>query len=302
MGPPVPDRNAPDAVAVLRQWQLGAAAVAVLPSLCFAVAWKASGPHLLVPAVTAFGVLSSAWQARRERGHGLLSVAWPIVWWPLLYLAPVDAVSVDPSRYIDETLKRWDAVLLATGAEHMPRWTLGGPLEELANVFYVGFYLVVPLNLLGAWMRRGEEAALRHGLALLLGLAACSVIWLIIPSGGYHETGSPLSPGWGPATEVARWIYRMNPHYAAAFPSSHVALSVASATVVAREGGTRLWFIFALGVCFATVYGQYHYLVDVPPGFVIGLAAGWVATAVGRRPRGEGSDRRPGPASPGGTG
>ena len=261
----------------LRRWQLAAAGGICVPAVVYAAVMGGQGEHMLLPLAVGLGTISTSAQAASVRQASFLSVAWPALWWPLLYSASVDAAEVAPDRFVDPYLARLDARFLRLGPDRMPAWALGGAWEEVANVFYISFYAVIPLALAWAWLRRGEVAALRFGLGLLATLAACSTLWLAFPAGGYHSTGSPTSAAWGPATAIARAVYATHPHYAAAFPSSHVALSVSTAALLGLHGAGWGWLAWALGVSFATVYGQYHYLVDVPPGWAVGLA---VAAAV----------------------
>lgn len=262
----------------LRRAQLAVTLAIGAQNVSYILAFEGATGQLLVPLLVLSGAALSAWLAASGlAGSGLLAVAWPVLWWPGLYLASVQAVQVNPDRYIDVHLAAWDGHLFQRGVVLTPGWSLGGPTEELANLLYASFYAVVPGALLWAWSRRGEELALRFGLGLLLSFAACSLAWLVWPAGGYHATGSPLTEGWGPFTGLVRTLYAANPHYAAAFPSSHVAISVGMASMLIRSGQTRLWWLWAAGVSWSTVYGQYHYAVDAPPAWLVGAVAGALA-------------------------
>lgn len=207
--------------------------------------------------------------ARPEQRIGrLVQAGYPLLFWPLLYQQAVDTVMLDPTRYIDPVLMRFDVGIVP--------WTtacLGGPVEELASLFYVSYYLLLPLGFLLAWRRSADDAS-RYTTALLVAFTACALLWLVVPAGGLHAGGSPTGPAYGPFTMVARSIYAANPHFAAAFPSSHVALSVAAAAMLHRSGRGRWVFLWALGVAIATVVGQYHYSLDA----VAGWGVGWLAS------------------------
>ena len=266
----------------LRNYQLVAVVVATAPAALCALAWGATGTQLFVPLVTAIGALVIALLFRRTEEPTTLSVAWPVLWWMFVYQANVDAIMhADPSRFVDGTLAGWDAVLFGRGEARVPTWEMGGALEELGNAFYVSFFVGVPLGLFWAWRTRGELAALQHGLTLLASIGLCSLVWLVFPSGGIHETGSPPSVGLGPATAFARWVYSVNPHFAAAFPSGHVANAAGCATLLALQGSGRLWPLWAACVGFGAVYGQYHHFVDIPPGFLIGAGVAWLVSRIG---------------------
>jgi hypothetical protein len=205
-----------------------------------------------------------------HRGWRALLLAWPIAWWPVTYVMTVDVVQLDRTRYVDAWLRAADTWLLSFGNVVPLAWPLSGPVEEVANAFYFSYYVGVPLLLVWLAWRLGPEAASRYGLAVVLTVAACAALWVLVPSGGYHAGGAPSSSPWGPSTWTVHEMYALKPHFAAAFPSSHVAVSVAAAAVAIRFGATRLLWGWAFGIAFATVYGQYHFLVDVPSGWFVG--------------------------------
>lgn len=216
-------------------------------------------------------------QARLARA---LTLLWPLALWPVLYDGAVQIVEHYPQRYIDAWLLAADQILLM--GRTPDRWPLGGPVEEVANFFYASYYWMIPACALWIWWRRGEEHVVRYGLAFLATFAACALIWLVAPSGGYHPDGAPDGAPWGPFTALMRWIYDASPHYAAAFPSSHVAIAFAGAAMTVHCGGHWLLWAWAAGVAWSTVQGQYHYLVDTPPAVVLGIwAAGWAASTPG---------------------
>lgn len=238
---------------------LTAAGVCLLFALAGLLAGGALLPFALLCAVLAAAALSG--DPRVER-------AWPLAYGALGYGAHTEILQAWPDRYVDRIFLHADSQLFGLVGLEPLGWTLGGPLEELANLFYASFYFAIPLGLAWAW-RRGQ--ADRYSRALTWAYSLCAVGWLLLPAGGYHSTGTPLTAAPGPATELVRWLYAQHPHFAAAFPSSHVAVSVALAgAVLGRRPG---WWLWPLGVAFATVYGQYHFLVDAFAGWGVGLAA-----------------------------
>ena len=94
---------------------------------------------------------------------------------------------------------------------------------------------------------------------------------------------APL-PG-GPFTATIELIEHFGRVHGAAFPSAHVAGSMA-AILAARRYKPRLFWIclpFFLAMCVATVYGRYHYVADVIAGVAVG-AIGWTAGETLMRP------------------
>jgi membrane-associated phospholipid phosphatase len=203
-------------------------------------------------------------------------ILWPLFTWPLSYQASVEVIPLFPSRYIDPVLAAFDGRLFGLVGVH-PLWQLGGPLEEVANWFYLSYYLGVPIGLLWAWKARGEGAAARYGLAMVIAFGICAAVWLAIPSGGWHLGGAPTNAGFGPATAFAHEVYARNPHHAAAFPSSHVAVGVASIAAMRELRAPRWLLLWPLAIAFATIYGQYHYTLDAAGGWGIGFLAARLA-------------------------
>lgn len=234
----------------------------------------AAGARAWGPAVPfALAVLSPLAALRwgeRHRVFRTLGLTWPLLLWPALYDGAVRIASAYPERYVDAWLAAADHALFLG---HPPdRWPLGGPVEELANFCYASYYAVIPACAWWVWRRHGDEALTRYGLCLVATFGACALVWIVAPAGGYHPTGCPAGEAWGPFTALMRWIYAHSPHYAAAFPSSHVALAVAAAHLVVRLGGPRWMWAWALSVAWSTVQGQYHYGIDTPPAIALGIA------------------------------
>jgi hypothetical protein len=262
------------------------ARVGVAFSLAFLAAWALERPHSFDPSIVPFFLLLgwALWLwARRVRPLPFAAVVAPLALWPLLYDGAVEIVLLAPERFVDGWLTELDARLLAR-PPGPPTWPLGGPAEEAANLLYASYYVGIPTGMVWLWARRGTAAAARYVAAFLGAFTACGVLWLVLPSGGYHPSGSPTTAPAGPFTALMRTIYDANPHYAAAFPSSHVALSTAAAATLAWYGARpALVAWWPLGIAWATVYGQYHYAVDSPPALAIGLVA-WAWAVRAERP------------------
>jgi len=269
---PVEPRDAaPRPEPVLPRLHRASLALSLAMSLPLGVA--AAGARTWLAAVP-FGLavlcpLAAMRWGERRRVARWVGLGWPIVLWPAMYDGAVRIVTAYPERYVDAWLAAADRVIFLGNPPD--RWPLGGPVEELANLAYASYYLVIPACALWAWRRRGDEALARYGLALVATFGACALLWLVAPAGGYHPTGCPPGEPWGPFTALMRWIYARSPHYAAAFPSSHVALAVAAAALIVRLGGPRWLWPWALAVAWSTVQGQYHYGIDTPPAIALGI-------------------------------
>jgi membrane-associated phospholipid phosphatase len=70
------------------------------------------------------------------------------------------------------------------------------------------------------------------------------------------------------------WIYEHFETPGAAFPSSHVAVALCTLYFSFRYLRAIRWvhLVMALLLCASTVYGRYHYVVDVVAGALTALA------------------------------
>ena len=100
----------------------------------------------------------------------------------------------------------------------------------------------------------------------------------VFPSvGDYFLTHTDMmtSPGWtdGPFYHVVADLHTSGERPTAAFPSSHVGISVVCMLLIWRTHNRKLFFgllPFALLICLATVYIRAHYAIDVVAGLVTG--------------------------------
>lgn len=113
----------------------------------------------------------------------------------------------------------------------------------------------------------------------------------IFPSvGDYFRTHSDMlpSPGYkdGLFHQILVGMHETEEKPTAAFPSSHVGISAIALLLAWRTGNRKLFFAilpFALLICFATVYIQAHYVIDVFAGLAFGIAFYFLWTGVANR-------------------
>ena len=79
---------------------------------------------------------------------------------------------------------------------------------------------------------------------------------------------TPASVGAGVFFQIMAWIYDHCETPGAAFPSSHVAVAICTLYFSFRYLRPIRWahLVLVILLCFATVYGRYHYIVDVAAG------------------------------------
>jgi membrane-associated phospholipid phosphatase len=222
----------------------------------------------------------------------LLRLWLPIVffWWSYAWSGKVLHVYHPPDFSYDRPILAAEEKLgqpslwLARGR---PRW-----LNEAMSFFYFSYYFYTPVLavvLYGAGRLRDFEAL---ALAVNLGYAICYSTYPFTPVQGprWALVDEGLLPrdervleGYGFTRIMNAIIWGDLPHKGGAMPSAHSSTAIIFLIWCGRIwGGTGL----AVGIAIAgamfvsTVYGRYHYVVDVLAGLVIGLACLGVADLI----------------------
>ncbi len=183
----------------------------------------------------------------------------------------------------DAVVQTWEEALF--GGQISYTWIRESPSvfwSGLLHLAYASYYPIVTLGPIVLVLRGRHRDAQTVVLSTMLAFIPCYAIFVLYPvAGPYYAFDQPA----GAVREVwsARLIYGLlagGSSFGAAFPSSHVA-----ATVASTLGLWRVWK--ALAASFAipvallvigTVYCQMHYGVDVASGLVVGIGAaavGW---------------------------
>lgn len=161
-------------------------------------------------------------------------------------------------------------------------------VAELLFGAYFSFYLMIVGLGVALWMR--ERAAFRHFVSVTVFVFyVCYLAYIALPVVGprvaYPGVVSPplqidefvTSPITPPASVQAAafyrlmdWIYRHFEGAGAAFPSSHVAVAIVTVWFSFRYLRSIRWLhAFVAGLlCLSTVYGRYHYVLDVLGGIL----------------------------------
>jgi membrane-associated phospholipid phosphatase len=195
-------------------------------------------------------------------------------------------------------------------AEKMPQvW-----VSELMDMAYASYFPIIASVTLYYFLARYKDFE-RAGFVVLASFFAFYLIYDLVPVTGpmyyYKAVGLPQvaighfpelgsyfsthlemlrSPGYedGIFYHLLTDVHNSGERPTAAFPSSHVGISVVCILLAWRSGSRRLFFIllpFATLICFATVYIRAHYVIDVIGGLICGvvfyLLWSWVARKVG---------------------
>ena len=172
--------------------------------------------------------------------------------------------------------------------------------SELMNMAYASYFPIIATTVLFYFFCRYEQFE-RAAFVVLASFFAFYLIFDVVPVTGpmyyYHAVGIDqvakgvfpsvgdyflthtdmmTSPGWidGPFYNLVAELHTSGERPTAAFPSSHVGISVVCLLLTWRTRNRKLFFCllpFATLICFAKVYIRAHYAIDVVGGLVAGV-------------------------------
>ena len=187
----------------------------------------------------------------------------------------------------DALVQRWELALF--GRQVARQWWQAQPSQIASTVFhaaYFSYYVIVPLPAVVFAWKRDLPNLRRTVLLVTAAFLFCYLAFLFFPvAGPYYEFPRPAA--WFTANLPARMVYGVlaqGSSYGAAFPSSHVAATVA-ATAAAWFGSRRLGLALVLPTLLLSVgvvYCQMHYAVDALAGLGVGIGVGIGVGRVGR--------------------
>ena len=163
-------------------------------------------------------------------------------------------------------------------------------MTEILQLSYTT-YLFLTLGLGTYFWRRGERTAFQ-----VLVVSSCVayyisyLIFIFFPIESPYHTLKNLQTvelTGGPFTAIIDWIERYGRVHGGAFPSNHVSGSVV-VLICAWRFARKIGYFLAplvLAICIATVYGRYHYVVDVVAGILMAIIGCTVGTRLVRRSR-----------------
>ncbi len=240
------------------------------------------------------------------------AVVWSRVrdWLPLLALpvfyweTPLLAEAIHRGAAYDTMVQGWEAALFGgqpslTMAARWP-WLW---LSELLHGAYLSYYLIglgppVVLYLAG---RRGafRRVVFTAALAILVHQAAFIAFPVLGPRYLFPAPGGGIETGF--LFRTTHWVLEAASSPGTAFPSSHVGVSLAVTIALFREKVRWAPLIAVLTslLALSTVYGGFHYAVDVVAGLASGGLAGLAAPALRRRLRRRQRLDRSGAGTPG---
>ena len=185
----------------------------------------------------------------------------------------------------DAMIQRWEAALF--GLQPSRDWIRNAPSVFWSGLLHLAYFAYYPIVLFGplALALRGQRDEARRVILLMMSaFVLCYVVFILYPVAGPnyvfpHPTG-PVRDVW--SASLVYGVLAQGSSIGAAFPSSHVAATVATTLGVVQHW-RRLGWLFvpaAALLTVGTVYCQMHYAIDAAVGLIVGVAA---AVVVGMR-------------------
>jgi membrane-associated phospholipid phosphatase len=241
------------------------------------------GVHLLLAAALwPLPTFARAARALPDRtGRRLRTAAdWlPLLLVPALYteLAVLNR-AVHGGAYFDDLVIAWEQLVFR--GQPSRDWAAAQPslwLSEPLHAAYLAYYFIIFVPPLLLFLRRRTDA-FRFGLfALMLAFFMHYIFFIYFPVQGPRylfpaPTGDPAN-GW--FFQLAHRVLEAGSAQGAAFPSSHVGVSVTQTLVVARflPRLTPVVALLTIGLALGAVYGGFHYAIDALVGAVLGALA-----------------------------
>ncbi len=209
-------------------------------------------------------------------------------WYPLLVLlamygsiglvnGPRESLGLSYDMWVMD----WESRLRASAV--LDRWG-GHPGPSLVSwglsFSYLAYFPMVIAAPLVLWRQGQHEHARRAILGISVTFFSCYLLFLLFPvAGPNYVIGWPETqnaehmPVW-----MVREVIERGDSWGSAFPSSHVAASVA-ALILGAAGCRRLGTMllpFALGIFFAVIYFRVHYVLDAVAGLAVAIVAAWL--------------------------
>ncbi len=209
---------------------------------------------------------------------------YPVLLLPALYGA-LDLLNGFDVPTWDPMVQRLEAAIF--GRQVSRTWWQSSPSRFWSTLFhatYFAYYLIVPFPAL-FFLARGQADRARRAVAMVVAtFLVCYVLFLLFPvAGPYYEFPHPTGAfvdNW--AAHLVYTTLGQGSSFGAAFPSSHVAATVAS-TIATWQGSRRAGMVLLVPTILLSVgvvYCQMHYAVDALSGLLIP-----VPIAAAMRPR-----------------
>lgn len=257
-------------------------------------AWPLLAAAHLLAALAGFGArpVATAWNAfarRWPRAATFVGDWYALVIIPGLYLelALLNRAVFD-GRYFDDAILRVEAQLF--GGQPSRDWAAAANhllLSEVLHAAYLSYYLIIyvpPIVLYAKGMKREFRAVV---FAVMLTFFVHYLFFIYFPVQGprylFPAPGGAIAGGF--FYQLAHRVLEAGSSQGAAFPSSHVGVSLAQSVATGRflPALGAVVALLTLGLALGAVYGGFHYATDAVLGALLGLLAVLVAPRIHRR-------------------
>ena len=231
-----------------------------------------------------------------QQAHGPEDLGW-LSSWAALILIPLFYTEIAllnqsfGAGYHDSLVLSWEGFLFGSPATELAGKYPYPLLSESLHLAYFSYYPIVYIPPLILFFSRRREAFQTTVVTLLATASVCFVFFVYFPVQGPRYFGPPESIPEGPIRALTLFILENGSSRGAAFPSSHMAMTVCQAMVQLRYQPPIgiLVTLISVGVGVGAVYGGFHYAIDMLAGAVVGLVVGGITLTYIRR-----SDSLPG--------
>jgi len=200
----------------------------------------------------------------------------------LLFYSEIDILNAGGVQVRDATVQGWEQAIFGEQVSQT-LWRDRFPSTFASTVLhavYWSYYLLLLTPVIWFSAKRDWLALRRTVFVVIVTLFSCYLVFLFWPvAGPYYAFARP--DAWFLDNGPARLVYATlasGSSYGAAFPSSHVAATMA-ATSGAWRGDRRLGYAMLLPMLLlivSVVYCQMHYGVDALTGVAVGSLAWWL--------------------------
>lgn len=224
--------------------------------------------------------------ARWPRAVSAVGDLYPLFLVPALYAElPALNLSVWDGTYLDDWILRVEEIVFGMQPSvELSRMFPYLPLSELLHSAYLSYYLIIFVPPFLIWWKAGSHA-LRHAVfALMLTFIVHYLFFIFLPVQGprylFPAPGGVLAEG--PVYQFTHRLLEAGSSRGAAFPSSHVGVSVAQTLIAWRWLRPLAWPVgfLALGLALGAVYGGFHYATDAIVGAAVGAGLATVAPRI----------------------
>lgn len=225
---------------------------------------------------------------RMPRLASVIGDWYPLVIIPVLYteLAVLN-IAVFNGRYFDSIILGWEQHLFGSQPSRVfARQFPYLPLSEYLHFAYISYYLIIYGPTLYLYLRGRREDHQHATFNLMLAFFAHYVFFIYFPVQGprylFPAPSGPIAHGF--FYKLAHKLLETGSSRGAAFPSSHVGVSIAQTafTFRALPRMAPVVLLLTLSLAVGAVYGGFHYATDAICGLLFGVLLFSVAPRIAR--------------------